>query len=77
MAAQKGVQSRPPEARALDRTQRSIQHTHNPEGEQHAMRLFSMYMYTCTKSRARTDTVVRTLRERERDKEVRHYREKR
>jgi len=37
MAAQKGVQSRPPEARALDRTQRFIQHTHNPEGEEHAM----------------------------------------
>ena len=24
--------------RELDRTQRSIQHTHNPEGEEHAMR---------------------------------------
>ena len=29
MAARKGVQSRPQEARALDQTQRSIQHTHN------------------------------------------------
>ena len=38
MAAQKGVQSRPPEARALDRTQRSIQHTHNPTEEEHAIR---------------------------------------
>jgi len=37
LAAQEGVQSRPPEARALDRTQRSIRHTHNPAGEEHAM----------------------------------------
>jgi len=37
LTAQKGVQSRPPEARALDQTQRSIQHTHNPEGEEHVM----------------------------------------
>ena len=34
----KGSAMRPPEARALDRAQRSIQHTHNPAGEEHAMR---------------------------------------
>jgi len=38
LAAQEGVQSRLPEARALDRIQRSIRHTHNPAGEEHAMR---------------------------------------
>ena len=38
LAAQEGVQSRPPEARALDRIQKSIRHTHNPAGDEHAMR---------------------------------------
>ena len=38
MAAQEGVQSRPPEARALDRIRKSIRHTHNPAGDEHAMR---------------------------------------
>jgi len=38
LAAQEGVQSRPPEARALDRIRKSIRHTHNPAGDEHAMR---------------------------------------
>ena len=37
LAAKKGGRPRLPEVRAHDQTQRSIQHTHNPEGEEHAI----------------------------------------
>jgi len=38
LAAQEGVQSRPPEAQALNRIRKSIRHTHNLAGDEHVMR---------------------------------------
>jgi len=37
LAAQMGAVAGPPEAHGHDQTQRSILHTHNPEGEEHAI----------------------------------------